>query len=90
MVADTHIPLTSGTVYLDHSHLVLEYATSDNEEPAPVQLSTRASVCVLCIVNLKNAFLNCDYSHLEACIITIQSQFIYIHKEAQMTRGRRK
>lgn len=49
MVDDTHIPLTSGTVFLDHSHLVLEYATTDNEEPALVQLPTQASVCVLCI-----------------------------------------
>ena len=33
---DTNIPLTLGTVYLGHSHLVFEYATSDNEDPALV------------------------------------------------------
>jgi len=49
MVDDTHIPLTSGTVFLDQSYLVLAHATSDNEEPALVQLPTQASVRVLCI-----------------------------------------
>ena len=49
MVDDTHIPLTLGTVFLDQGHLVLEYATSDNKDPALVQLPTQASVCVLCI-----------------------------------------
>lgn len=37
---------TSGRVLLDPSHLVSEYATSDNEYPALAHLSTQASVRV--------------------------------------------
>jgi len=55
-VDDTHIPLTSGTVCLDHSHLVLEYATSDTEETALVQLPTQASVRVLCNCKYEECF----------------------------------
>jgi len=63
MVDDTHIPLTSGTVFLHHGHLVLEYATSDNEEPGLVWLPTQASVCVLCICKFDKLFKANSYTY---------------------------
>jgi hypothetical protein len=49
IVDQTGISLTSVTAFFDHSHLVLECATSDTEQPALVQLPTQASACVFCI-----------------------------------------
>jgi hypothetical protein len=77
---DGDIPPTSRTVFLDRSHLIFEYATSDNEEPALVQLPTQASACILCICKFEQCHLNCDYSHQEACIQNIQSQFMYTQR----------
>jgi hypothetical protein len=76
MVDEGDILSTLGTAFLDRSHLAFEYATSDNEGPALVQLPTQASVCVPCIHQFEECLLNCDYSHEEACIQNIQRKLI--------------
>lgn len=47
VVDQREIPSAWGTALLDHNHVVSEYATSDNEDPALARQSTRASVHVL-------------------------------------------
>jgi hypothetical protein len=49
MVDIEHISSASGTAVLDPDHLIFEYATSDSEDLATVQLPTQASVGVLYI-----------------------------------------
>jgi hypothetical protein len=52
MVDERDIPSAWGIALVDPSHLVFEYTTYDNEDPALAQLSMQASVYVPYIFKL--------------------------------------
>jgi hypothetical protein len=69
VVDERDIPSAWGIAPVDPNHLVSQYATSDNEDPALAQLSTRASVHVLYILKFEQCILGLQLQTLGSLLM---------------------